>query len=130
MVGYVPEGELSRIFREARVVVLPYSGDTGTSGVMHLAAQHGRALLMSDLPVLREESERLGLAVRFYADEAALGRALGDLGEEALLAEGRWNLEAMRAVHPVGAALQWWTLLEALLARPGGVRSSVVPVGS
>ena len=52
--GYVPEEDLSRVFRMADVVVIPYFAATGTSGVFHLACGYGRSVVASDLPELRE----------------------------------------------------------------------------
>jgi glycosyltransferase involved in cell wall biosynthesis len=52
--GYVREEDLSRVFRMADVVVLPYFTATGTSGVFHLACGFGRSVVASDLPELRE----------------------------------------------------------------------------
>jgi glycosyltransferase involved in cell wall biosynthesis len=52
--GYVREEDLSRVFRMADVVVVPYLTATGTSGVFHLACGFGRSVVASDLPELRE----------------------------------------------------------------------------
>jgi glycosyltransferase involved in cell wall biosynthesis len=52
--GYIPEAEISQIFRVADVVVIPYFTTTGTSGVFHLACGYGRPIVASDLPEIRE----------------------------------------------------------------------------
>ena len=116
--GYIHEGDLPALFRRARAVVLPYESDSGTSGVMHLAAQHGRAIIATDLPVIREEAERLGLAVRFYAGANGLRAELERLHDEAgLLAEGDQNLEAVARLSPEGVGERWWEIISAPAAR-------------
>lgn len=51
--GYIEE-ELTRLFASAELVVLPYLTATGTSGVFHLACGHGKPVIASDLPEIRE----------------------------------------------------------------------------
>ena len=53
-IGYVPQKDLTRVFRMADVVVLPYNAAPGTSGVFHLACGCGKPVVASDLPELRE----------------------------------------------------------------------------
>ena len=131
MTGYVAEEGIGPLFRSARLVVLPYGGDTGTSGVLHLACQQGRAVLASDLAVLRHESRRLGLAVRFFQDEADLRRSLERLDDVSLLAEGRHNLEAMQMLGHDALGEAWWTVIDGLVSRDAGPVARVpVPVGS
>jgi cellulose synthase/poly-beta-1,6-N-acetylglucosamine synthase-like glycosyltransferase len=52
--GYVPEENLSQVFRMADLVVIPYFTTTGTSGVFHLACGYGKPIVASDLPEIRE----------------------------------------------------------------------------
>jgi glycosyltransferase involved in cell wall biosynthesis len=64
--GYVPEEDLSDIFGAASLLVLPYTSAAGSSGVAHLAAQHGVPIVSADVPDFREMCENEGLAIRFY----------------------------------------------------------------
>jgi glycosyltransferase involved in cell wall biosynthesis len=52
--GYIPEENLSSVFNDADVVVLPYLIATGTSGVFHMSCGYGRPVVASDLPEIRE----------------------------------------------------------------------------
>ncbi len=52
--GYIPEENLSSVFNDADIVVLPYLIATGTSGVFHMSCGYGRPVVASDLPEIRE----------------------------------------------------------------------------
>jgi hypothetical protein len=120
--GYVSEEDTPGLFQAAPMVVLPYVGSTGTSGVLHQAAQYGRAILASHLSVLEEESNRLRLRVRYYTDESDLCRALRGLHDDAsLLEDGRHNLAAAREHDMVSVGEAWWRALE-------GPQRAVLPV--
>jgi len=79
--GYVPRAELPRLFAEATVVVVPARASTGSSGVIHRAVAHGRAVLVSDLPDFRALAREEDLALEWYraGDVSALADALGRL---------------------------------------------------
>jgi glycosyltransferase involved in cell wall biosynthesis len=64
--GYVPEADLPEIFGTASLLILPYTSAAGSSGVAHLAAQHGVPIVSADVPDFREMCENEGLAIRFY----------------------------------------------------------------
>lgn len=56
--GYVAEEDVPNLFQSSSVVVLPYSGTTGSSGVLHQAGSYGRAVVLpkiNDLAALVEE---------------------------------------------------------------------------
>jgi glycosyltransferase involved in cell wall biosynthesis len=76
--GYVPRAELPGLFAEATVVVVPARASTGSSGVIHRAVAHGRAVLASDLQDFRALAREEDLALEWYraGDEAALSDAL------------------------------------------------------
>jgi glycosyltransferase involved in cell wall biosynthesis len=79
--GYVPRADLPALFAESTVVVVPARASTGSSGVIHRAVAHGRAVLVSDLPDFRALAEEEDLALEWYraGDAAALARALDSL---------------------------------------------------
>lgn len=64
--GYVPEEDIPEVFGNASVLVLPYTSAAGSSGVAHLAAQHGVPIISANVPDFREMCENEGLAIRFY----------------------------------------------------------------
>jgi glycosyltransferase involved in cell wall biosynthesis len=64
--GYVPEEKIPELFKNASVVVMPYSSSTGASGVAHIACAYGLPIVSADLPDFREMGEEEGLAMDFY----------------------------------------------------------------
>ena len=79
--GYVPRADLPGLFASAKVVVVPARASTGSSGVIHRAVAHGRAVLVSDLPDFRALAREEDLALEWYraGDADALSDALGAL---------------------------------------------------
>lgn len=64
--GYVPEASIAELFREASMVVMPYTSSAGSSGVAHLAAQYGVPVIASGIQDFREIAEHEGIAIRFF----------------------------------------------------------------
>lgn len=64
--GYLPEERIPALFRDASLLVMPYTSATGSSGVAHLACEYGVPIICSDIPDFREMAEDEGLAVKFY----------------------------------------------------------------
>jgi glycosyltransferase involved in cell wall biosynthesis len=64
--GYVPEQDLPALFRQASVLVLPYSSAAGTSGVVHQACEHGLPMVAAAIPEIEELAREHELAIRFY----------------------------------------------------------------
>jgi glycosyltransferase involved in cell wall biosynthesis len=64
--GYVSEEDIPRLFREASVLVLPYTSATGASGVAHLACEFGVPIISAGIDDFREMAFDEGLAVDFY----------------------------------------------------------------
>jgi glycosyltransferase involved in cell wall biosynthesis len=53
-IGYVSEDNVSRVFDDSYLVVIPYLTTTGTSGVFHLACGASKPIIASNLPEIRE----------------------------------------------------------------------------
>jgi glycosyltransferase involved in cell wall biosynthesis len=64
--GYVPEGSIADLFREASMAVMPYTSSAGSSGVAHLAAQYGVPVIASGIRDFRELAEHERIAIRFF----------------------------------------------------------------
>lgn len=64
--GYVPETQLPELFRQASVLVLPYTSAAGTSGVVHQACEYGLPLVASAIPEMTEIAREHGVAMEFY----------------------------------------------------------------
>jgi glycosyltransferase involved in cell wall biosynthesis len=64
--GYLAEERIPGLFRDASLMVMPYTSATGSSGVAHLACEYGVPVVCSDIHDFREMAEDEGLAVDFY----------------------------------------------------------------
>jgi glycosyltransferase involved in cell wall biosynthesis len=64
--GYVHEGAIADLFREASLAVMPYTSSAGSSGVAHLAAQYGVPVIASGIRDFRDLAEHEGIAMRFF----------------------------------------------------------------
>jgi glycosyltransferase involved in cell wall biosynthesis len=69
--GFVPEAEISRLFQESDLVVVPFRTTNG-SGSLVQALARGAAVLASDLPLNREINDRVPDTLAFFASEDPL----------------------------------------------------------
>ena len=102
--GYVPRDELPALFAEATVVVVPARASTGSSGVIHRAVAHGRAVLASDLPDHRALAREEDLALEWYraGDAVSLSDALEGLLRDSSRRDAlvRHNRESLARLSP------------------------------
>jgi len=77
LTGFVPEEDVSTLFKAADLVVLPYTHAAGASGPLRLAAYFGKAVIATPCIGINDivEHEETGLLVP-QRDEAALQRAM------------------------------------------------------
>lgn len=73
--GYIPEEAVPELFQSASIAVMPYTSSAGSSGVAHLAAQHGVPIMASDIPDFRELVEHERLAIEFFTPEDGISFA-------------------------------------------------------
>ena len=106
---YVPMADVASTFARARVVVTPYVAGY-QSGVIHLAATMGRAVVTSDvgdLPgavqdgvtgrvVPAGDPARLADALEEIVSDASLAARMGHAARESMLAGSSWELVAQR----------------------------------
>jgi glycosyltransferase involved in cell wall biosynthesis len=96
--GYVPEVDLNQLFKNASVLVLPYSSAAGTSGVMHQACQYGLPIVAAAIPEFVEIAKEEKIAAEFYnpGDGRTLARQLIRLlnSEELRRSYSEQNLQA------------------------------------
>ncbi len=69
--GYVEEDDIAGLFRNASVLVLPYTSATGASGVAHLACEFGVPILSSGIDDFRDMARDEGIAIDFYETGSA-----------------------------------------------------------
>lgn len=120
--GYVAEQDVPELFRSAWAVVMPYSVTTGSSGVLHQAGDHGRALVMPAIgdfvDLIHEEGYR---AETFEPDDpaslaAAIERVISD--DELRDRLGRANHRAANAFTMDDVADRYLTELRLLADLP------------
>lgn len=111
--GYVAEEDVPTIFREASVVVFPYTSTTGSSGVLHQAGNYGRAVVLPRLGDLAELVSEEGYTGEFFEPDSpqsladALARLLDD--PEARRAMGTQNYLAACGL-PMSEVVEWYLL--------------------
>ena len=66
--GFVPEEDVTRLFRESDLVVAPFRSTSG-SGSLVQALARGAAVLASDLPLNREINEGVADTLAYFASE-------------------------------------------------------------
>lgn len=136
--GYVSRAELPSLFAEATVVAVPAYASTGSSGVIHRAIGHGRAVLASDLPDFRALAQEEDLALDWYApgDVGALAGGLGALLDDRVRRDAivRHNLRSLARLSPRRTAEAYLatfaaqTAARASIAEPTLARLAVEPV--
>ena len=106
---HIPEGELSRVFAEADVVVLPFRKIT-TSGSVMLALCHGRPVVIPDLPGLAHLPD--GAVSRYDGSVHGLAGALADIAgaDPSILA--KMSAEA----YSYCASISWGEIADATLS--------------
>jgi len=96
--GYVAEEAIPDLFREASLVVMPYTSSAGSSGVAHLAAQYGVPVLASGIQDFRDLADHENIAIRFFVPgdvDSLVEELLAALSSPELLSEMAWkNYEA------------------------------------
>lgn len=76
--GYVAEKEVPDIFKNATVVVFPYTSTTGSSGVLHQTGDYGKAAVLPHIGDFAEIIAEEGYAGEFFTpgDPADLANAI------------------------------------------------------
>ncbi len=74
--GYVKEKNISKLFNESSVVVLPYTSLTGSSGVLHQAGSYGKAVVIPELADLKQVVHEEGYRGEFFEPNSVISLAL------------------------------------------------------
>jgi glycosyltransferase involved in cell wall biosynthesis len=129
--GYIPESDVSRVFRSASLCILPYATTSGISSVAIQAAMYGVPIVASDIPGFRSMSNR-GLRMNFFTwgDKKSLQRTIA-----ATLAASRsrhedalHNLEYCRRQTMSVVVDDYLDLVEGELATRSGAWAEAAPV--
>jgi glycosyltransferase involved in cell wall biosynthesis len=64
--GQIPEDQVMDLFRDAKIVVLPYTASTGSSSVLYQAATWGRVVVASDLKEICTLAHENNLQIEFF----------------------------------------------------------------
>jgi len=106
--GYIDEAKIAGLFDRAHLVILPYIGFAGQSGVLHQALAHGRPVVASDLGGLGESVRSWGIGEVVTAkDEHALVE-----GVRKAMIPDRYA-EAAEATEKLRGELTWAKMAEA-----------------
>ena len=113
LTGYVPEAQVPALFGGASVVAFPYTSTTGSSGVLHQAGEHGRAVVLPRIGDLIECIEEEGFGGVYFepGDAAGLADALEQVLDDPVLRErlARRNLAAAAGV-PIFEVAHWYVV--------------------
>ena len=69
--GFVPEGDVSRLYQQSDLVVAPFRTTSGSASLVQALAR-GATVLASDLPLNREINDRVPDTLAFFASEDPL----------------------------------------------------------
>ena len=111
--GYVAEDDVPRVFREAAVVVFPYTSTTGSSGVLHQAGSYGKAAVLPKIGDFAEVITEEGYTGEFFDPgntanlAAAIARVIDD--PEYRRSLGRQNFIASNGL-PIADVVDWYLL--------------------
>jgi glycosyltransferase involved in cell wall biosynthesis len=119
--GHVAEENVKDLFRQAQVVVLPYTASTGSSSVLYQAATWGRAVVVSDLAENRELARENDLQIQFFQSgnrESLQASIRALLNSPALrLEQAGHNLGSIRRIRPTVTCDQYIHAFNRALAR-------------
>ena len=111
--GYVPEGDIPKLFGTAAVAVFPYTATTGSSGVLHQAGSYGCAAVLPNIgdfaAVIADEGYRGEFFEPNRRDDLARALACVLDHPEHRKALGRRNYLAARGL-PIDEVADWYLL--------------------
>ena len=87
--GYIPERDLEKLFKEASLVFMPYLSNAGASGVLHNACVYGLPVVCPDLPDFKKMAEEEKIAIDFHGKDNLTEASL--LVRDMLCSEERRN---------------------------------------
>lgn len=119
--GYVAEEDVPRIFKEAAVVVFPYTSTTGSSGVLHQAGDYGKAVVLPHIGDFAEVIKEEGYDGEFFepGDNDSLAMAIANIidNPERRKELGTRNFLASRGL-PIDEVVDWYLLhMQVLLSK-------------
>jgi glycosyltransferase involved in cell wall biosynthesis len=111
--GYVPEEEVATLFKRSTIAVFPYSSTTGSSGVLHQAAEYGTSVVLPHIGDFVEVLAEEGYTGKFFEPENSvdMARAIADLldhpSERIAI-----SCQNYRAAHglPMSEVVDWYLL--------------------
>jgi glycosyltransferase involved in cell wall biosynthesis len=80
--GYVAEEDVPHIFTDCTLSVFPYSGTTGSSGILHQAGSYGKAVVLPNIGDLAKLVKEEGYRGEFFEPENT--QSLADAMEKVL----------------------------------------------
>ncbi len=100
--GYVAEEDVPKLFEDSTVVVFPYTGTTGSSGILHQAGSYGKACVLPKIGDLEKLIEEEG-----YQGELFLPGNVESLSQaiENVLSNDDYRMELGRANYMAATSL-------------------------
>lgn len=111
--GYVEEVDVPQLFKEAAVVVFPYTSTTGSSGVLHQAGSFGKAVVLPQIGDFIDLTREEGYASEVFevgdaeSMASAIDRVICD--PEKRMKLGRQNFLAARGL-PITEVADWYLI--------------------
>jgi glycosyltransferase involved in cell wall biosynthesis len=111
--GYVPEEEVANLFRRSTIAVFPYSSTTGSSGVLHQAAEYGTPVVLPHIGDFVEVLAEEGYTAKFFEPEnsADMARAIAGLLDHPSerISISRQNYRAAHGL-PMSEVVDWYVV--------------------
>ena len=128
--GYVAEEDVPRIFKEAAVVVFPYTSTTGSSGVLHQAGDYGKAVVLPHIGDFAEVIKEEGYDGEFFEPDSidSLATAIANIIDQPERRKelGNRNFLASRGL-PIDEVVDWYLLHMQVLLNKGKAPATARP---
>ena len=129
--GQIPEDQVKTVFREAQIVVLPYTASTGSSSVLYQAATWGRAVVASDLAEIRTLAQENNWRIEFFrsGNVESLCRSLQNLldSPDRRRAQAEHNFGSILPSRPQETGRQYIRAFNRALEKRNSTKRILVP---
>ncbi len=99
--GYIPQKDVSELFRTSSLLVMPYDSSTGSSGPAHQACEYGLPIVCADIPDFHCMAADDDMMISFYK----LGDA-SDLADKLISVLQSPELQRQMSFHNYEAGVQ------------------------
>jgi glycosyltransferase involved in cell wall biosynthesis len=129
--GQVAEDRVIELFRQAQIVVLPYSASTGSSSVLYQAATWGRAVVASDLGEIMKLANESNLNIEFFksGDVSSLCNSLRAMlsSREKRKKQAAYNFNIIQRTRPSETSKRYFQAFDQALEKHLSPKRLVIP---